>query len=128
MLVRRCYVLLTRIAAGLEALPEFLKVLLRCEVKLQQILSALEAEPKAPKVALNVREAAAYLGVSTSQLYKWSSSRKIKHYHPPHGKHIWFTVEDLREFVLQSPVYTEKELLSKTRLALNKTRNTRNAQ
>ena len=49
---------------------------------------------------LNVREAACYLDVSQSYLYKLTSRRLIPHFKPA-GKRIYFLKTDLRDYLLQ---------------------------
>ena len=51
---------------------------------------------------LNFKEAVAYLGISTSTLYKLTSTKQIKFYKPK-GK-IFFKKEDLKIYITQSEV------------------------
>lgn len=50
---------------------------------------------------LNMDEAADYLSVSKSDLYKKTSLNHIKHYKP--GKHIYFYKPDLDKYILSCP-------------------------
>ena len=50
---------------------------------------------------IRIREAARYLGVSTSTLYKLTASRKI-FFHKPGGKLIYFKKEDLDEYIFHN--------------------------
>lgn len=51
---------------------------------------------------LNFKEAVAYLGISTSTLYKLTSTKQIRFYKPK-GK-IFFKKEDLTTYITQSEV------------------------
>ena len=53
-------------------------------------------------------EAAEYLKMSHSTLYKLTSSRKIVHYKPL-GKLIYFDVSDLDEFLRKNRIETDEE-------------------
>ena len=46
---------------------------------------------------LNVQEAASYLHISTSTLYRWVNQKKIKH--AKIGSRVLFSADDLKEFV-----------------------------
>ena len=54
------------------------------------------------KTLLTLNEAARYLGLSSSTLYKFSSKRIIRTY-CPNGKKIFFKKSDLDEFLLRNP-------------------------
>ena len=51
---------------------------------------------------LSFKEAVAYLGISSSTLYKLTSSKQIRYYKPK-GK-IFFKKEDLTTYITQSEV------------------------
>ena len=55
------------------------------------------------KQVLNVEEASEYTGLSTSTLYKLTSSRRIPH-SKPSGKKVFFSREALDEWMLKNPV------------------------
>lgn len=61
------------------------------------------------KEVLSFKEAARYMGVSESFLYKLSSSRKIAH-SKPNNKLIFFKKEDLNDWLLQNPIKTANEV------------------
>lgn len=46
---------------------------------------------------LNVQEAASYLRISTSTLYRWVHQKKIKHVKI--GSRVLFSQDDLKEFI-----------------------------
>lgn len=54
-------------------------------------------------------EAAKYLDVSRSYLYKLTCYNKIPHY-KPQGKRIYFSQNELDTWLLRNPVKTEKEI------------------
>lgn len=58
---------------------------------------------------LTTEEAADYLGISVSHLYKLTSSGKIPHYKPT-GKRNYFYRSDLNDFVRSGKVKTNKEI------------------
>ncbi len=59
---------------------------------------------------LNLNQAAQYLSVSHSQLYKYTSQRKIP-FHKPSGKYLYFFKHELDAWIHQNdePGLTEKE-------------------
>jgi excisionase family DNA binding protein len=57
------------------------------------------------KPVLSFAEAAHFLGISHSYLYKLTSQRKIAH-SKPNGKKIYFKREDLLNWMLSKPVET----------------------
>ena len=58
---------------------------------------------------LNVQEAAAFLDISTSHLYKLTSTGRIPHYQPG-GKRIYFMPSDLLEYVRSGRKKTTDEI------------------
>jgi len=58
---------------------------------------------------LTVEEAARFLHISKSHLYKLTSSGKVKHYKPG-GKNLYFIKSDLMEYVLSGDVKTADEI------------------
>lgn len=71
------------------------------------------------KAVLTATEAAAYLGVSLSCLYKWTMNRVIPHY-KPNGKLCYFEREELEEWMLSNRVSTEQELETKAQMMASK--------
>ena len=56
------------------------------------------------KEVLTSDEAARYLGVSRSCLYKWTMDRKIPHYKSPTGKLNFFNRAELEAWMQTNPV------------------------
>ncbi|MCL5028151.1 MAG: helix-turn-helix domain-containing protein [Bacteroidetes bacterium] len=50
---------------------------------------------------LNLNQAAQYLSISNSQLYKYTSQRKIP-FHKPAGKYLYFFKHELDEWICQN--------------------------
>jgi excisionase family DNA binding protein len=66
--------------------------------------SSLEQEQKlSEKEILSLSEAAKFLNVSKSCIYKITSQKQIPHY-VPGGKKIYFRKEDLENWILKSKV------------------------
>jgi excisionase family DNA binding protein len=61
------------------------------------------------KQLLTIQEAADFLHISTSHLYKLTAQNKIKHYQPG-GKKIYFLLDDLLDYVKAGKVKTTAEL------------------
>lgn len=58
---------------------------------------------------IQTEEAAEYLGISVSHLYKLTAAGKIPHYKPT-GKRIYFYVSDLNDFIRSGKVKTKEEI------------------
>ena len=71
------------------------------------------------KAVLTATEAAAYLGVSLSCLYKWTMNRVIPHY-KPNGKLCYFEREEIEKWMLSNRVSTEQELETKAQMMASK--------
>lgn len=54
---------------------------------------------------LNVQEAASYLHISISTLYRWVHQKKIKH--AKIGSRVLFSNDDLKKFVIDNTVNNE---------------------
>lgn len=67
------------------------------------------------KEVLTSDEAAKYLGVSKSCLYKWTMARQIPHYKSPTGKLCFFNRKEVEEWMQSARVITETELEQKAR-------------
>ena len=61
------------------------------------------------KEVLTSDEAARYLGVSKSCLYKWTMSRQIPHFKPM-GKMVYFNRLELEQWLQTNRVATDAEL------------------
>lgn len=68
---------------------------------------------------LTAREAADYLGFALSYLYKLTSTHKVPFYGPT-GKHILFKRSELEEWVNNSRVATNDELVAKAQTSIMK--------
>ena len=62
------------------------------------------------KEVLTSDEAARYLGVSKSCLYKWTMSRQIPHYKSPTGKMCFFNRKEIEAWMQSQRVATDDEL------------------
>lgn len=62
------------------------------------------------KEVLTTDEAAKYLGVSLSCLYKWTMSRQIPHYKSPTGKMCFFNRKEIEAWMMSCKVATQEEL------------------
>jgi len=71
----------------------------------QEQLNRIEAGTLANKKVLTFEEAASYMGVSKSHLYKLTAGKKIDHFKPK-GKMVYFDRVELETYLLQSPVKT----------------------
>lgn len=72
------------------------------------------------KEFLTVVEAAKYLSISESALYKKTSNKEIPYY-VPGGKKIYFLKEDIDNWVLNGKVNSVSEVNLETELYLSKT-------
>ncbi|MGB5873537.1 MAG: helix-turn-helix domain-containing protein [Bacteroidota bacterium] len=70
---------------------------------LQTLIAAYMQRP------IRLEEAAEYLGVSKSYLYKLTSKSEIPHY-KPNGKTIYFRREDLEKWALRRKVASREEV------------------
>lgn len=62
------------------------------------------------KEVLTSDEAATYLGVSKSCLYKWTMTRAIPHYKSPSGKMCYFNRKEIEAWMQSVRVKTDDEL------------------
>jgi excisionase family DNA binding protein len=90
----------------MEAIIERLNAI---ERKLEE-LAALNKELAAlNKETLNLKEAARYLNMSCSHLYKLTSAKEIPHY-KPRGKQVFFERKELDKWLLQNRQTTKAEM------------------
>jgi excisionase family DNA binding protein len=61
------------------------------------------------KETLNFKEAARYLDMSRSHLYKLTSAKEIPHY-KPRGKQVYFERRELDKWLLQNRQATKAEM------------------
>lgn len=74
--------------------------------RLERIESLLIEHKEKP---LTLEEAAEYLDISTSYLYKLTSAGKIQHFKPA-GKRLYFRRSDLNDYLLQNRVKSQEEV------------------
>ena len=74
--------------------------------KLTNIENFLKGQTEKP---LTFDEAARYLDVSKSHLYKLTSANKIPHY-KPQGKRVYFSKSELDAWLMRNPVKTKTEV------------------
>lgn len=86
--------------------------------RLDRIESILSEQQEKP---LTLEEAAAYLDISRSYLYKLTSRGEIPHF-KPRGKRVYFLKADLNAYLLQNRVKPvgEIEMEAATRIALSR--------
>lgn len=90
------------------------------EEKLKQVADLITANTIiTTKEVLTSDEAARYLGVSLSCLYKWTMSRAIPHYKPM-GKMCYFNRKELEEWLQRNRVQTDDELEEQAQTILRK--------
>ena len=86
--------------------------------------SSLEQEQKlSEEEILSLSEAAKFLKVSKSCVYKLTSAKKITHF-VPGGKRIYFKKSDLENWILQNRITPVAEIESKTESYLSRNINT----
>ncbi len=85
-------------------------------MEVEKRLEAVEATVKmaglATKEVLTFAEAASFMGLSKSYLYKLTSLQKISHYKPT-GKLVYFNRSELQAWLLQNRVSTTDEIEAK---------------
>lgn len=83
------------------------------DIRVEQTLKGHKASHlcEVGKVIFSTREAAGYLGISLSYLYKLTSAHEIPYY-KPRGKLCYFTKKDLDAFMCQLRVPSIRELNS----------------
>ena len=69
--------------------------------KLTEIADKLSEQNILQKAVLNLNEAAKYLDISESHLYKLTSTRQIPHF-CPQGKKLYFKREELDQWLLRN--------------------------
>src|SRR4051794_38126424 len=88
--------------------------------KLSDIQAMLVEQGILKKDVLTFEEAVIFLSISSSYLYKLTSSGAIKHY-KPHGKKIYFKRVELQDWLLAHPVklHTDTNTEASTFVTLN---------
>ena len=72
------------------------------------------------KEVLTSEEAARYLGVSKSCLYKWTMTRQIPHYKSPTGKMCFFNRQEVEAWMQTNKVSTDAELEEQAHIMVKK--------
>lgn len=89
-----------------KVIPSKLKSLYK---ELTERIEKLENLVFQTKDVLNLEEAAIFLGVKRSQLYKLTHAHAIP-YFKPSGKLVYFEKSDLLEWLRQNPVKSQKQI------------------
>jgi len=77
--------------------------------ELKEIKELLNKLTIQQKEILTIEEAAEFLGLSTSRLYKMTSNKEIPHYKPG-GKKIYLNRKELEQWILNSRVASTNDL------------------
>jgi len=77
--------------------------------RLKAIERKLDEMAALNKETLNFKEAARYLDMSRSHLYKLTSAKEIPHY-KPRGKQVYFEKRELDKWLLQNRQKTRAEI------------------
>ena len=72
------------------------------------------------KEVLTSEEAAKYLGISMSCLYKWTMTRAIPHYKSPTGKMCYFNRKEIEAWMQSIRVATDAELEQQAKTIMRK--------
>ena len=86
---------------------------------LQKRVDALEDILEAGKVVLTVEEAAKFMGMARSSLYKMTSDQTIPFYRP-NGKMIFFEKTDLLSWIRKNRVSSRDEINEEARLHMQR--------
>ncbi len=77
--------------------------------KLDELGKMIESQSLLSKDVLNLNEAASYLDVSQSHLYKLTSTKRIPHF-CPNGKKLYFKRTELDEWLLSNRQTTSDDI------------------
>jgi len=77
--------------------------------KLTNIETMLQEQNLLKKEVLNLNEAAAYLDISASHLYKLTSQKQIPHF-CPQGKKLYFNRAELDKWLQRNRQHSEDEI------------------
>lgn len=72
------------------------------------------------KEVLTSDEAARYLGVSKSCLYKWTMTRQIPHFKSPTGKMCFFNRKEIEGWMQSNRVQTDDEIEAQAQAIIRK--------
>ena len=94
--------------------------------ELQKRVETLEDMLEAGKEVLTVEEAAKFMGMARSSLYKMTSDQTIPFYRP-NGKMIFFEKSDILSWIRKNRVSSREEIEEEARLHMQKlSRETKN--
>lgn len=88
--------------------------------ELNVIASLIEANGVNTKAVLTSDEAARYLGITKSALYKMTMGRRIPYYRSKGGKLLYFQREEIEQWATSCKVMTEDELEAKANSLITK--------
>lgn len=94
-------------------------------IEIKKQLDRIEAAALSQKNVLTFDEAAKYMGVSKSDLYKRTSNKEIPHF-KPRGKMVYFDRIELETYLKKNPIQTGEEIEAKAQ-TYTSTRNNRRA-
>ena len=97
----------------MHTLPDSPNLLKRIDMQeeLRQVADLITANTIfCTKEVLTSDEAAKYIGVSLSCLYKWTATRQIPHYKSPTGKMCFFNRKEIEAWMQSNRVATDEEL------------------
>ena len=97
----------------MHTLPDSPNLLKRIDMQeeLRQVADLITANTIfCTKEVLTSDEAAKYIGVSLSCLYKWTATRQIPHYKSPTGKMCFFNRHEVEAWMQSTRVATDAEL------------------
>ena len=83
--------------------------------ELQKRVDVLEDILDSSKEVLTVEEAAKFMGMARSSLYKMTCEQSIPFYRP-NGKMIYFEKADILSWIRRNRVYTQEEIDAEARL------------
>lgn len=89
--------------------------------KLDSILDYIESQNLPNKEIYTLKEAAKFLGISESSLYKKTSKRAIPYSAPSNGK-IYFTKSDLINYLKSNRISSSEEITTKAMNHLNQSK------
>lgn len=78
----------------------------------EERIKALESIYLTQKEILSFEEAATYLNISKSSLYKMTAKHEIPHYKP--NKYVFFEREVLDDWIRSAVVHSEEQLINQT--------------
>lgn len=82
---------------------------MKISISMEQRINNIEAHLTTQKSILTFKEAALFISLSESYLYKLTSKAGIPCY-KPHGKHLYFKREELEQWLLSNRKATTEEI------------------